>query len=129
MKNKQGLWLFILALIVAIIGAIGLILTIVFELIGNKDLFEIFGLMVIICGPIAILLFALKLSFFGGAPSPKPKTMEPKAVEKPVVTVDVKEAPVKTQDEIMYDKYVELYNQKLISKEDLEKKRKELLGK
>ena len=128
MRNKKGLWLFILALVVLIIGVAGLMAAIVFELLGNKDLFEIFGLLVIVCGPISILLFTLKLSLYGGAPSPKKSIVINKAPEKPVVTVDVKE-PAKTQEEIMYDKYVDLYNQKLITKEDLEKKRIELLGK
>lgn len=127
MRNKKGLWLFILALVVLIIGVAGLVTAIVFELLGNKDLFEIFGLLVIVCGPISILLFTLKLSLYGGAPSPKKNIVINKAPEKPVVTVDVKE-PEKTQEEIMYDKYVDLYNKKLITKEDLEKKRIELLG-
>lgn len=128
MRNKKGLWLFILALVVLIIGVAGLVAAIVFELLGNKDLFEIFGLLVIVCGPISILLFTLKLSLYGGAPSSKKNIVINKDPEKPVVTVDVKE-PEKTQEEIMYDKYVDLYNQKLITKEDLEKKRIELLGK
>lgn len=127
MRNKKGLWLFILALVVLIIGVAGLVTAIVFELLGNKDLFEIFGLLVIVCGPISILLFTLKLSLYGGAPSLKKNIVINKAPEKPVVTVDVKE-PEKTQEEIMYDKYVDLYNKKLITKEDLEKKRIELLG-
>ena len=51
--------------------------------------------------------------------------------EKPKVyvkTVDVKDIP-KTKEEKLYEQYEDLYKKGFISKEDLELKRKELLGK
>jgi len=131
MKNKKGQWLFILGLVVLAIGVAALVAAIVFELLGNQTMFNAMSIVVFIAGPVAVLLLLMKLMFFGGAPSPEPKTPKVKTYQynkKTVPIVDVKEFK-KSQDEIMYDKYVELYNKKIITKEDLEKKRIELLGK
>lgn len=131
MKNKKGFWLFVLGLVILGLGVAALIAAIVFEIIGNKSLYQIMGLIVIIAGPVSILLLILKLVLFGGAASPEPKIPEVKTYQynkKSIPIVDVKEFK-KSQDEIMYEKYVDLYNKKIISKEDLEKKRIELLGK
>ena len=131
MKNKKGFWLFILGLVILGLGVAALIAAIVFEIIGNESLYQIMGLIVIVAGPVSILLLILKLVLFGGATSPEPKIPEVKTYQynkKSIPIVDVKEFK-KSQDEIMYEKYVDLYNKKIISKEDLEKKRIELLGK
>ena len=84
-----------------------------------------------IAGPVSILVLIAKLLVYGGEPIQEPKTPEVKTYkynEKDIPIVDVKEFK-KSQDELMYEKYVDLYNKKIITKEDLEKKRKELLGK
>lgn len=131
MKNKKGQWLFYLGLVVLLIGVAALICLIVFSLMNRQDLLKIAGIVIGVSGPVAILLLVLKLMIYGGAPSPEPKTPKVKTYkynEKDIPIVDVKEFK-KSQDEIMYEKYVDLYNRKIISKEDLEKKRIELLGK
>ena len=50
---------------------------------------------------------------------------QPKVVVK---IVDVKDIP-KTREQELYDQYEDLYNRNLITKEELDKKRQELLGK
>lgn len=131
MKNKKGQWLFYLALAVLLIGVAALICLIVFGLMNRQDLLKIAGIVIAVSGPVAILLLLFKLMLYGGAPEPQPKNPTVKTYkynEKDIPIVDVKEFK-KSQDEIMYEKYVDLYNRKIISKEDLEKKRIELLGK
>lgn len=49
-------------------------------------------------------------------------------VEKKIVVVDVKDIP-KSKEEKLYEQYENLYKQNLITKEDLDKKRKELIEK
>lgn len=127
MKNQKGLWLFFLGLIFLLIGLGALIATFVFQSNGNNDMFRIMGIIVAVSGPLSILMLILKLIFYGGAASPTSRSHSVTA-NKTVKTVDVK--PVeKSQEEIMYEKYVDLYNRKIITKEDLDKKRVELLGK
>lgn len=131
MKNRKGQWLFYLGLAMLFIGIAALVLGIVSEFIGNSDLLTISGIIIAVSGPLAIILLVLKLILYGGAPSPEPKIPEVKTYQynkKDIPIVDVKEYK-KSQDEIMYEKYVDLYNKKIITKEDLEKKRIELLGK
>lgn len=131
MKNKKGFWLLILGFSILGLGVAALIAAIVFELLGNEVWYETMGIVVVVTGPVAILLLIFKLIFYGGAPSPQPKIPEVKTYQynkKSIPIVDVKEFK-KSQDEIMYEKYVDLYNKKIISKEDLEKKRIELFGK
>ena len=127
MKNQKGLWLFFLGLIFLLIGLGALIATFVFQSNGNNDMFRIMGIIVAVSGPLSILMLILKLIFYGGAASPTSRSHSVTVI-KTVKTVDVK--PVeKSQEEIMYEKYVDLYNRKIITKEDLDKKRVELLGK
>lgn len=127
---KKGFWLFVLGLTTLMVGIVAGILAIVFELTGMSNLASIMSMLVVIAGPVSIILLIIKLMAYGGAESPEPikYVVNPNnSSKKDVPTVDVKQIE-KSQDEIMYDKYVDLYNQKLITKEDLEKKRKELLG-
>ena len=131
MKNKKGQWLFYLGLAALFIGVAALVVAIVAEFINNELMFRIAGITIAASGPVAILLLILKLMLYGGAPSPEPKQPKVKTYkynEKDIPIVDVKEFK-KSQEEVMYEKYVDLYNRKIITKEDLEKKRIELLGK
>lgn len=57
-----------------------------------------------------------------------PKESEQQHKEKKIVVVDVKDIP-KTKEEKLYEQYEDLYKKNLITKEDLDAKRKELLGK
>ena len=127
MRNQKGLWLFYLGLIFLLVGLGALIASFVFQSNGNNDMFKIMGIIVAVSGPLSILMLILKLIFYGGAASPTSRSHSVTVI-KTVKTVDVK--PVeKSQEEIMYGKYVDLYNRKIITKEDLDKKRVELLGK
>ena len=131
MKKQKGQWLFFVGLSILLIGVAALIVAIVAEFINNELMFKIAGITIAVSGPLAILILILKLFLYGGAPSPEPKTPKVKTYQynkKDIPIVDVKEFK-KSQDEIMYEKYVDLYNRKIITKEDLEKKRIELLGK
>jgi len=73
-------------------------------------------------GALALLIW--RLTLLPSAPAPARR-------ERPTVyvkTVDVKEIP-KTKEEKLYEQYEDLYKRNLISKEDLDKKKEELLGK
>lgn len=131
MKNKQGKWLFIVGLVALFIGVAACIAAIVFEFLSRSDLVRIMAIVIGVSGPVALALLIVKFLVYGGAEQEKPATPKVntyKYNEKDIPIVDVKEFK-KSQDEIMYDKYVDLYNKKIITKEDLEKKRIELLGK
>lgn len=131
MKNKKGQWLFYLGLAVLLVGVAAFICLIVFGMINRPDWVKVAGIVVAVSGPVSILLLLLKLMLYGGVQEPQPKNPTVKTYkynEKDIPIVDVKEFK-KSQDEIMYEKYVDLYNRKIISKEDLDKKRIELLGK
>ena len=76
-----------------------------------------------ILGVAALVVLFIRLNhdanLFNGENSPKPKVV--------VKVVDVKEV-TKTKEQKLFEQYEELYKQNLITKEDLENKRKELLG-
>lgn len=57
-----------------------------------------------------------------------PRESEVQQQEKKIVVVDVKDIP-KSKEEKLYEQYEDLYKKNLITKEDLDNKRKELLGK
>ena len=71
---------------------------------------------------LAVLIFRLVLQSKEEGPI---NPQKPKVVVK---VVDVKDIP-KTKEEKLYEQYEDLYKRNLISKEDLDLKRKELLGK
>lgn len=71
---------------------------------------------------LAVLIFRLVLQSKEEVPI---NPQKPKVVVK---VVDVKDIP-KTKEEKLYEQYEDLYKRNLISKEDLDLKRKELLGK
>lgn len=124
------MWLFYLGLGLLLVGFASALTAIILELQGKTQYATIFAIIIVVSGPASILCLILRMIFFGGAaPSNQNSSfiVKPKE-EKEVKTVDVKEVQ-KSQDEIMYDKYVDLYNRNLITKEDLDNKRKELLGK
>ena len=71
---------------------------------------------------LAVLIFRLVLQSKEEGPI---NPQKPKVVVK---VVDVKDIP-KTKEEKLFEQYEDLYKRNLISKEDLDLKRKELLGK
>lgn len=131
MKNKNGNWLFILALCALVLGVCALICAIIAEIEELDTFFKTSVIILAVAGPASIVMFILRAIFYPNSLKEEPKTPKVKTYkynDKDIPTVDVKEIK-KSQDEIMYDKYVDLYNKKIITKEDLDKKREELLGK
>lgn len=107
-------------------GVISLITALVFEEIGNEDLSYTFGMISSICGPVCLLIFIVRLVIMvNHSPAYRSRTQ---SVQKEIKTVDVKEIP-KTKEELLFEQYEDLYKRNLITKEDLEKKREELLKK
>lgn len=108
-----------------IVGIISALLALIFASVGNDTLEDTFGLISTFAGPVALILLIIRLILIiNHRPTPAPRT-SPKVVVK---TVDVKDIP-KTREEELYEQYEGLYKQKLITKEELDAKRKELLGK
>ena len=92
--------------------------------VGQPLLSDVFLGISSFLGVLALGLIILRLTFQSkeeGFSSPQ----KPKVVVK---VVDVKDIP-KTKEEKLYEQYEDLFKRNLISKEDLDLKRKELLGK
>ena len=116
--------LLIISIVVMSIG-IGLFIAgIALSLLNNEKLSDIFFGVSSILGIVALglLIYNLAISSKNIVPVDEPR---PKVVVK---VVDVKDIP-KTKEEKLFEQYEGLYKQGLISKEDLELKRKELLQK
>lgn len=102
---------------------IGIACTILSFVVPNENLSNTFGIIAALAGPIALVLLVIRLILIIKV---NPVQAQPRVKE--VKTVDVK--PIKkTKEEELYDQYVDLYNKKLITKEELDAKRIELLGK
>jgi len=78
-----------------------------------------------IFGFIAIGLLIYRLVLMSKDPEVIKQQQQPKVVVK---IVDVKDLP-KTKEQELYDQYEDLYKRNLITKEELDQKRKDLLGK
>ena len=121
---KLNKLLLIISIVVMSIG-IGLFIAgIALSLLNNEKLSDIFFGVSSLLGIVALglLIYNLAISSKNIVPVDEPR---PKVVVK---VVDVKDIP-KTKEEKLFEQYEGLYKQGLISKEDLELKRKELLQK
>ena len=116
--------LLIISIVVMSIGIGFFIAGIALSLLNNEKLSDIFLGVSSILGIVALglLIYNLAISSKNIVPVDEPR---PKVVVK---VVDVKDIP-KTKEEKLFEQYEDLYKQGLISKEDLELKRKELLQK
>lgn len=85
-------------------------------------LFAVSGLLGIVSFAILLWRLSLQAKSFGMSSS---NNKGPKVVVK---VVDVKDLP-KTREQELYEQYEGLYKQKLITKEELDRKKEELLGK
>ena len=125
--NLDKLFL-ILGIVSVSLGGVLFIAGATLTLLGNSFLGDLFMGISSLLGIAAIVLLIIRLSIMAKNPSdyseyqPKP---QPRVVVK---VVDVKEVP-KTREEQLYERYEDLYKKNLITKEDLDKKRIELLGK
>ena len=91
---------------------------------GNRFLSDLFLGISSFLGVLALAVLIFRLVIQSKEEGPI-NPQKPKVVVK---VVDVKDIP-KTKEEKLYEQYEDLYKRNLISKEDLDLKRKELLGK
>ena len=91
---------------------------------GNRVLSDLFLGISSFLGVLALAVLIFRLVLQSKEEGPV-NPQKPKVVVK---VVDVKDIP-KTKEEKLYEQYEDLYKRNLISKEDLDLKRKELLGK
>lgn len=128
MQNKVAHVLTILSIILFVLGIFGFLAGLIVELGVNKEVATYIYIAATLCE-----LSGFGLMFFRFAKYGMPKVSEnydtyEYTKRESVKTVDVK--PIKeTPEERLYKQYEDLYNHKLITKQDLDKKRKELLGK
>ena len=91
---------------------------------GNRFLSDLFLGISSFLGVLALAVLIFRLVIQSKEEGPI-NPQKPKVVVK---VVDVKDIP-KTKEEKLYEQYEDLYKRNLISKEDLDLKRKEILGK
>lgn len=124
--KKDKLFL-ILGIISVSLGGAMFIVGAVLTLLGNASLGDLLMGLSSIFGAGALVLLIFRLSFMAKNPDdyPQYKPQQPKVVVK---VVDVKEVP-KSKEQELYEQYEDLYKRNLITKEELDKKRIDLLGK
>ena len=126
--KKTNKTLFYIGLAILIVGIACLITSIILDRVGQSDIGEIFGIISAIAGPVSLLILIFYLMFFGLKEPQRGHNTVRHSQQKVIKEVDVK--PIKkTRQEELYEQYEDLYKKNLISKEDLDKKRVELLGK
>lgn len=119
--------LYFVGLTLLIIGILCTIFAFIFGRIGNGQLSDLFGMISAFCGPSALIILIVRLILIMQTNPIRREYVAPKP-QKEIKTVDVKDIP-KTRGQELYEQYENLYKQNLITKEDLDKKRVELLGK
>lgn len=124
--KKDKLFL-ILGIISVSLGGAMFIAGAVLTLLGNASLGDLLMGLSSIFGAVALILLTFRLSFMAKNPDdyPQYKPQQPKVVVK---VVGVKEVP-KSKEQELYEQYEDLYKRNLITKEELDKKRIDLLGK
>lgn len=116
--------LYYVGLVILLVGIGSSILSFFLE---SPKLSDAFGIVAAVSGPTALIILIIRLVIINQTNQSNPNYTVFKP-QKEVKTVDVKEIP-KTKEEELYEQYENLYKQNLITKEDLDKKRVELLGK
>ena len=123
--KKDKLFL-ILGIILVSVGGCVFIAGAILALLGNGQLGDILMGSSAIFGAGALVLLIFRLSIMAKNPEQYPEYQpQPKVVVK---VVDVKEAP-KSKEQELYEQYEDLYKRNLITKEELDQKRIDLLGK
>lgn len=130
MENKTAKVLTTIGVILFSISVLGFIVGIILETAVNPDVATILYFVAGGCAVAGIVITIIRFTKYGIPQANDqviyynvaPQRKEPK-------TVDVKPVKELTPEEKLFKQYKDLYKQKLISKEDLEAKRKELLGK
>lgn len=124
--KKDKLFL-ILGIVSVSLGVAIFIAGAVLTLMGKSKLGDLIMGLSALFGGAALVFMILRLSIMAKNPEayPEYKPQQPKVIVK---VVDVKEMP-KSKEEELYEQYEDLYNRNLITKEELDAKRKDLLGK
>ena len=124
---KKAQLFLILGIVSVSLGGAMFIAGAVLTLLGNGKLGDLVMGLSSIFGVAALVLLIFRLSFMAKDPDayPEYKPQQPKVIVK---VVDVKEAP-KSKEQELYEQYEDLYKRNLITKEELDKKRIDLLGK
>lgn len=120
--NKKSRLLYLLSVIFISIGIAGFLIGLLVRYLVDARIGEIISGIASMFESAALILIIVRAIRFGFAP-----VNEPQVIVKEVKTVDVK--PIKeSQEQKLFKQYEQLYKEGLITKEDLESKRKELLG-
>jgi len=122
--TKQKVLLIVSIILVSLGGSL-LIAGTVLSLLHQNTLGDIFIGASSAIGVVALALLVYRLTLVAKDIGPAPQPGKPRVVVK---VVDVKDVP-KSKEENLFEQYEDLYKKNLISKEDLDQKRKELLGK
>lgn len=116
--------LYILGIIAVSVGLLLSIAAIVLSQLNLDKLSDSFFIVSSILGVVALVLLIIRVNIqtkdLGMQSSNPPKVI--------VKVVDVKDLP-KTREQELYEQYEDLYKKNLITKEDLDKKKEELIGK
>lgn len=122
--KKQKVLLIVSICLVAVGGSL-LIAGTILSLLHYNTISDIFMGVSSVLGVAALGLLVYRLTLVTKNMEPQQNQGKPRVVVK---VVDVKDVP-KTKEEKLFEQYEDLYKKNLISKEDLDIKRKELLGK
>lgn len=114
----------ILSIVCIALGVASIVTGVVLSFYGYKKLVDLFLGLGSVLGVGALVLLVLRLINSPEVSNPN-RENQPRVVVK---VVDVKDLP-KTKEEKLFEQYEDLYKKGLISKEDLELKREELLKK
>ena len=123
MKLKK--FLLIISIVIMALGVGFFLAAAILAIIGKSLLSDIFFGVSSILGIAALALLVYNLAVSSKYAAPVEQAPRPKVVVK---VVDVKEVP-KSKEQKLYEQYEDLFKQGLITQEDLDNKRKELLGK
>lgn len=129
MENRKVKVLTTIGVILFSLGILGFIVGLIMEAVAPSEATRIIYLASAGLDVAGVLVTIIRFVKYGMPAAPEvivymneaPKAKEPK-------TVDVKEIK-ETPEQKLYKQYESLYKEKLITKEELEAKRKELLGK
>lgn len=116
--------LLIISIILVSVGGILIIAGSVLSLMGNTTLGDILMGVSSILGLAALALMIVRLIIMARTPE-QFRSEQPKVVVK---VVEVKEVH-KSKEQELYEQYEDLYKRNLITKEELDRKRIDLLGK
>ena len=124
---KKAQLFLILGIISVSLGGAMFIAGAVLTLLGHASIGDLIMGLSAIFGAAALVLLIFRLSFMAKDPDayPQYKPQQPRVIVK---VVDVKDVP-KSKEQELYEQYEDLYKRNLITKEELDKKRIDLLGK